>query len=175
MMMRIKIVKSLKLFLFIQGIIFLSYLISFSFFINLEIAFLSSFFIMIGSMYGYKKMVQNEVTAQNYQDNHGMLDTIEDPYELYDETPIVEIPLEDVDFKTIIKEEKKKIKTFNLNAVGHGTKGGFSLFRLLPYLFLFLGFIALKNNGILDISIYLPSLLIGIISAYFVGKNIFVN
>ncbi|MDY0116552.1 MAG: hypothetical protein RBR59_03120 [Sulfurimonadaceae bacterium] len=173
--MMTKIVKSMKLFLFIQGVILLGYFISFEFFINLEIAFLSSFLIVMGSMYGYKKMVYNQVASQNYEDKRDILEIIEDPHELYDETPINEVPLEDLDFKAIVQEEKKKIKTLSLHALGDGVKGGFSLFRLIPYLFLFLGFIALKNNDLLDIAIYLPSLLVGIVSAYFVGKNIYVD
>jgi hypothetical protein len=36
-----------------------------------------------------------------------------------------------------------------------------------------LGFIALKNNELLDIAIYLPSLLIGIIVGYRSGKEVF--
>lgn len=173
--MKIKIVKAFKVFLLIQAVILLSYFFSFRFFINLEIAFLSSFLIMMGSMYGYRKMIQSEVISQNYEDKRDILDIIEDPHELYDETPIIEQSIEDLDMKTIIKEEKKKIKTFNLKTIGHGTKGGFSIFRLVPYIFLFLGFIALKNNDLLDISVYLPSLLVGIVGAYFVGKGVFID
>ena len=54
-----------------------------------------------------------------------------------------------------------------------GSKAGFSLFRLIPYLFLVLGFIALKNNQLLEISVYLPSLLVGIIVASLIGKELF--
>jgi hypothetical protein len=47
------------------------------------------------------------------------------------------------------------------------------MFRLGGYIFLVLGFIALKNNDILDIGVYLPSLLIGIIIGYISAKEIY--
>ncbi|MBL0707590.1 MAG: hypothetical protein JJW00_00905 [Sulfurimonas sp.] len=99
-----------------------------------------------------------------FQDKRSLLDEIEDPHELYDDNkPINYAPLEELDLKAIVKEEKKKIKTVSGASLKQGFKGGTSLFRLLPYLFLVLGFIALKNNELLDISIYLPSLLFGIV------------
>lgn len=55
----------------------------------------------------------------------------------------------------------------------HGAKGSVSLFRLVPYIFLILGFIALNNNKLLDIKVYLPSLLIGIVVGYVVSRDIF--
>ena len=53
----------------------------------------------------------------------------------------------------------------------HGARGSVSLFRLVPYLFLVLGFIALKNNELLDIAIYLPSLLVGIVVGSIASKE----
>jgi len=172
---RITVRKSIKILLVLEGLILLASLISFSFFINLQIAFLSSFFIVLGSMYGYKKMVQNKIDSGEYEEKRDFLDTIEDPHELYDDTPPNETPVEELDLKAIVKEEKKKIKTFSLQSMKHGTKGSFSLFRVAGYIFLFLGFIALKNNGVLELAIYMPSLLLGMVAAYFVGKNIFLS
>jgi hypothetical protein len=173
--MRITVRESIKILLVLEGLILLASLVSFSFFINLQIAFLSSFFIMIGSMYGYKKMVQNKIDAGEYEEKRDFLDTIEDPHELYDETPLNDAPAEELDLKAIVREEKKKIKTFSLQSMKHGTKGSFSLFRVAGYIFLFLGFVALKNNDLLDLAIYMPSLLGGIVAAYFVGKNLFLS
>lgn len=152
--------------------ILLTYLISFKFFINLQIAFLSSFFIITGSIHAYKRMVKEEVNAQNIEEKRDFYDALEDPYELYDETPINEAPTEELDLKEIVKEEKKKIKTFNFQDIKNGSRAGVSLFRLIPYIFLVLGFIALKNNELLNISIYLPSLLTGIIAGYIVSKDL---
>ena len=54
----------------------------------------------------------------------------------------------------------------------HGVRGSVSAFRLVPYMFLVLGFIALNNNLLLEIWIYLPSLLVGIIAGSVVSKDI---
>ena len=172
---RITVRESIKILLVLEGLILLASLVSFSFFINLQIAFLSSFFIMIGSMYGYKKMVQTKIDAGEYEEKRDFLDTVEDPHELYDDTPLNDAPAEELDLKAIVKEEKKKIKTFSIESMKHGTKGSLSLFRIAGYIFLFLGFVALKNNDLLDLAIYMPSLLGGIVAAYFVGKNLFLS
>lgn len=164
--------KTIKIIGVVELLILSTTPISFNFFINLQVAFLSSFFIIAGSAYAYKKMINSGVALENIDEKKDILDEIEDPYELYDETPINETPADELDLKAIVIEEKKKIKILNLKEIKKGSKAGISLYRLVPYLFLILGFIALKNNGFLDISIYLPSLLIGIIVGYFVSKDL---
>lgn len=164
--------KTIKIIGVVELLILSTTLISFNFFINLQVAFLSSFFIIAGSAYAYKKMINSGVALENIDEKKDILDEIEDPYELYDETPINETPADELDLKAIVIEEKKKIKILNLKEIKKGSKAGISLYRLVPYLFLILGFIALKNNELLDISIYLPSLLIGIIAGYFVSKDL---
>ena len=158
--------KSIRLILVSEAIILLTYFISLEFFLNLQVAFLSSFFVIIGSSYAYKKMVINDGASEMYEGERDLLDTIEDPHELYEQNDINDAPFEELDLKTIVKEEKKKIKTFSLGSMKKGVKGSTSLFRLLPYLFLVLGFIALSNNEMLSITIYLPSLLVGIVVGY---------
>lgn len=162
-----------KLILATETLILLSYFISFNFYINLQIAFLSSFSIILGSMYAYRKMITTKVDSKDVDEKRDILDTIEDPHELYDDEAINKTPIEELDLKAIVKEEKKKIKIVNFKSMKEGSKAGFSLFRLIPYLFLVLGFIALENNAILDISIYLPSLLVGIVVGYISGKELF--
>lgn len=169
--MRITVKKTISLASLTELLILATYFISFNFFINLQIAVLSSFFIMLGSMYAYKKMVNNQLESEVINEDRDLLDTIEDPHELYEEN----IPEADIekDLKTIVKEEKKKIKTLNVKSMKHGAKGSVSLFRLVPYIFLILGFIALNNNKLLDIKVYLPSLLVGIVIGYVISRNIF--
>ncbi|MFA5453837.1 MAG: hypothetical protein WC272_00795 [Sulfurimonas sp.] len=164
--------KTIKFLFALELIILLSAVFSFSFFINLQVAFLSSFFIIAGSAYAYKKMINSGIALENIDEKKDILDEIEDPYELYDETPINETPADELDLKAIVIEEKKKIKILNIKDIKKGSKAGISLYRLVPYLFLIFGFIALKNNGLLDISIYLPSLLIGIIAGHFISKDL---
>ncbi|WP_430739322.1 hypothetical protein [Sulfurimonas lithotrophica] len=165
------VIKAIKLIAITQLLVFLTYFISVGFYANLQVAFLSSFIIMLGSFYAHKKMVDSKVKTESFESERDALDVIDDPHELYDETPLNDS--EELDLKQIVKEEKKKIKTFNLKSIKEGGSASFSLFRLGGYLFLVLGFIALKNNEILDISVYLPSLLVGIIVGYIASKEIF--
>ena len=164
--------KVISLILITELLVIASYLYSFEFFINLQVAFASSFFIILGSSFAYRKMVQTQVEADSFEDKRDLLDDIEDPHELYDEEPINKAPVEELDLKTIVKEEKAKIKTLSVKSMKHGAKGSVSIFRLVPYLFLVLGFIALKNNDLLSIAVYLPSLLVGIVIGSVAAKEI---
>ncbi|MCK9473551.1 MAG: hypothetical protein M0Q17_07515, partial [Sulfurimonas sp.] len=74
--------KTIKLLLVVQFLVLLTNIISFEFFINLQIAFLSSFFIIVGSAYAYKKMIENQLTLKGLDEKRDILEEIEDPYEL---------------------------------------------------------------------------------------------
>lgn len=164
--------KAIKSFIVVEILILATQLFSFEFFINIQVAFLSSFFIIVGSTFAYKRMVEMQVQAENINEKREFLDELEDPYELYEDEPINNSPYEELDLKEIVKQEKKKIKILNIGDIKKGGRAGFSLYRLVPYLFLILGFIALKNNNLLDISIYLPSLLLGIVVGYISSKRL---
>ncbi len=184
-MIWIMVKKSIKILAITEILILATYFISFSFYINLQIAFLSSLFIILGSMFAYRKMIDTELESNNIEEKRDLLDEIEDPYELYDDKVNDEVregalgyeqinnaPVEELDLRAIVKEEKEKIKTLSVKSMKHGAKGSVSMFRLVPYIFLILGFIALKNNELLQISVYLPSLLVGIVAGYISGKEI---
>ena len=172
-MMRTMVNKSIRLIIIVELIIFSTYYIfSKEFFANLQVASLSSFLIILGSFYAYKKMIQSQVATKSYEIDRDVLNMIDDPHGLYDDEAINDAPADELDLKEIVKEERAKIKTFSLSAMKEGGSAGFSLYRLLPYVFLVLGFIALENNHILDISIYLPSLLVGIILGSVVSKEL---
>ena len=162
--------KALKIIGLTELIVILFYFYSFEVFVNIQVAFLSSLFVILGSSFAYRKMVQTQVEAESFENQRDLLDDIEDPHELY-EKPINDTPVEELDLKAIVKEEKAKIKTLSVKSMKHGAKGSVSLFRLVPYIFLVLGFIALKNNELLDIAIYLPSLLIGIVVGSVTSKE----
>jgi len=164
--------KATSIFLAAQLLIFVIYLISGKIFANVETAFLSAFLIILGASYAYKKMILAKVESGEYVEDRELLDKIEDPHELYDEVEINNAPPEELNLKEIVKEEKAKVKPLNLKNIKHGIKGGLSIFRLLPYLVLILGFIALKNNNILDLWYYLPSLFFGIIVGAFVSREV---
>ena len=163
--------KAIRTIVAAQVIIVTTTLISFAFYINLQVAFLSSLFVILGSSYAYRKMVKNQVNTKSYEDKRDFLDAVEDPHGLYDDEPINETPVEELDLKQIVKEEKAKIKTMSTTSMKHGIRGASSLLRLVPYLFLVLGFIALENNGLLNIAIYLPSLLVGIVVGSVTAKE----
>ncbi|MCW8895107.1 hypothetical protein [Sulfurimonas sp.] len=165
--------KTIRLLFIVEALILSTNIISFEFFINLQIAFLSSFFIIMGSMYAYNKMIKTQVAQDNIDEQRDVLDEIEDPHELYDDEPINNTPVEELDLKAIVKQEKKKIKILNIKDMKKGGKASVSLYRLAPYLFLILGFIALKNNELLNIGIYLPSLLVGIVIGYSSSKSLY--
>ncbi len=111
-------------------------------------------------------MVSAKIKNEEVEEQRDELDRVLDPYELDDDAPINKKPIEELDLKAIVKEEKKKIKLLNLSDIKKGSSASFSAYRLVPYLFLIVGFIALQNNGVLDIAIYLPSLLLGIVAGY---------
>ena len=167
--------RAISLFVVIQLLIFISYFFSSAVFANIEVAFFSSFLIILGASYAYKRMVLAKVEAGEYVEDRDLLDKIEDPHELYDGKEINDAPPEELNLREIVKEEKAKVKVLNVKNMKYGVKGSLSLFRLIPYLFLILGFIALKNNNILDLWVYLPSLFIGILVASFVSKELFSN
>jgi len=172
MMMRIMVKKVISTFIVFEVLVLATYFYSSMLFANVQVAFLSSLFVILGSAFAYKKMIQLQVSSGNYEDKRDLLDDIEDPHELYDGEPINNALAEELDLKEIVKEERAKIKTFSLKSIKHGARGSVSLFRLLPYLFLVLGFIALKNNNILELKFYLPSLLLGIIAGAIISKRL---
>lgn len=159
--------------LLLEGVILFSWLYSFELFINLQLAVLSSFFIIIGSMYAYKRNIDSKVASEEYVEDRDGLDTIDDPHGLYEDQlneEVIDYTTQEI--KTIIQEEKRKIKTISLSSAKNAGSS-FSLFRLIPYAFLVLSFIALQNNKLLVIGYFLPSLLVGIVAGYFAGKSLF--
>ena len=150
-----------------------SFAYSYVVYMNVQMAYLSSLFVILGSSYAYRSMVSKKVDSNEFEDERDFLDEIEDPHGLYDSQEINTADAQDLDLKAIVKEEKAKIKTFNKESLKQGVKGASSFFRLVPYAILILGFIALQNNGLLDIATYLPSLLLGIIVGSISAKELF--
>lgn len=172
-MMRILVKKSIKILLLSELLVILSSSISWSFFINAQVAFLSSFVILLGSMYSYKKLVMQRVENEIFvDDERDELDKIDDFHELFDENNIQENSVEEI--KTALKEEKKHLKSNNFKNVKATSGATVSLFRIVPYLFLVFGFIALQNNQLLQLLPYLLFLSLGLAVGYFVGREIFI-
>ena len=173
--MRTMVKKTINLILASEAIILVSNIYSFELFMNIQIAYLSSLFIILGSSYSYNKMIKTQVSSGNYKSERDLLDNIEDPHALFDGEPINDAPAEELDLKQIVKEEKAKVKTLSVKNMKYGARGSASAFRLVPYAFLILGFIALENNKLLNLSYYLPALLIGIVVGSLSAKSFVSN
>lgn len=172
-MMRIIVIQSIKTFLTLELFVLLTLFYSLEAYSNIQVAFLSAFFIIVGSAFAHKRVIDTNVKSyESDLTQRELLDRIEDPHELYEELEPIEAEPKEEDFKKIIKEEKAKIKTFDLKSAGYGAKATVSLFRLIPYLFLILGFIALQNNALLHLEFYLPALLVGIIGGYKISMQL---
>ncbi len=159
---------SIKLFTVMQAAIALLLFVSFPFFLNVEIAFLSALSIILGSMYSYAKLVKRRVNSGETPLSDDVVESIDDPYDLYSDP----IAYDDTKaLKEIIKEEKKRIKPQTFKNFKAGSGALVSWYRIVPYLFLVLGFIALNNNRLLLLLPYLSGLGLGIVGGYFIGKQ----
>ncbi len=167
-MMRMKNIKTLVL---IQLLIFASWLYSFEIFINLQTAWISSFLIMLGSMYSYNRLVNKRIEDYEANLDVDVIEKIEDPYDLYSEQETEEAEL---DIKDVIKQERAKLKGNNIKGIKEAAPATVSVFRLVPYLFLIVGFMALKNSNILHLTPYLSGVTLGILSAFF-AKGIIIR
>ena len=75
----------------------------------------------------------------------------------------------------VVKEEKARLKA-NKSTIKNTAKSApalVSIFRVVPYLFLVLGFIGLKNNNLLSLLPFLVGLGFGIIMGYMLGRAFF--
>jgi predicted phage tail protein len=80
--MRITVLKIIRPILIAEALVLSSYFYSSLAFTNIQVAFMSSLFIILGSSIAYRGMVQNQVQAESYEDKRDLFDEIEDPHEL---------------------------------------------------------------------------------------------
>lgn len=161
---------TIKYFVLIQVVFVLLLAVSQLFYINFIVAFFASFFIMAGTMYSYKRVVEKGVENGGAY-TRDALEKIDDPYDLYDE----EIPPEDSEksLKEIVKEEKARIKkNGGVKHMKTTLPAMFSLYRLVPYGFLFISFLALYNNQALHIAPYLIGITAGIIAGALFSRGL---
>jgi len=158
-----KISTILKIFLAINIISSIVTMVFFGFdvVLNLQVAFFSSFFIVLGSFIGYRKNIlkQSEDFIIRDENEKDVIDAIDDKFDLYGE--INENELSDEDVKDIIKEEKKKqnIKDSLTNTM-KSLSSATSIYRIIGYVFLVVGFFFLNNNQFLNPIAYLCGFLI---------------
>jgi len=179
-MMRIgtRVKKTIKLFLVAEALIFGLWLYSYAFFINFQVAFLASVLILLGSTYSYKRLVDRRVASEERPDDTDLIEKIDDPFDLYSEEITTKaLNEEELDLKTVVKEEKARLKgqKNTIKNTAKSTPALVSIFRVVPYLVLVLGFIGLKNNGLLALTPFLTGLGVGIIVGFFMGKGLFIK
>ncbi len=161
-------IAAIRIFLIMQAIILLLLLSSFQAYINFEIAFLSSLSIILGSMYSYSNLINKSVHSGETPLSEDLIESIDDPYDLYSEEIAYD---ENMKLKEIIKQEKKRIKGNSIKNLKVGSGALVSWYRIVPYIFLIIGFIGLNNNQFLSLLPYLSGLGVGIVGGYFTGMN----
>ncbi|MDD2839051.1 MAG: hypothetical protein WCS55_09040 [Sulfuricurvum sp.] len=134
------------------------------------VAMLSSMLIVTGSLYSYRNMIQRRVEDVDIEDNKDIIDMMDDPYDLYEQERTEEV----TDIKQMIKEEKARQKGNVIKNTAQNASAWVSVYRLIPYAFLVLGFIALQNNHTLTVLPYLVGLAAGIPVGYRIAKKLFI-
>ncbi|MFA5214408.1 hypothetical protein [Sulfuricurvum sp.] len=139
--------------------------------ISFLVAMISSMLIVAGSLYAYRNMIQSRVGDVEVEDVKDSIDMMDDPYDLYEEERKSEI----TDIKQMIKEEKARHKSNIIQNTTKNASAMVSVYRLIPYAFLILGFIALNNSRTLSILPYLIGLGAGIPLGYLISKKLFIS
>ena len=158
MMMKInpEILKFAKVFIFLDLCIVFYALIfqNTLWFLNSQVAFISSLFITIATFLSYKRNIQNRISNLDLSQSNDLelrdkIDEIDDPYDLYTEyEEIPESELTPEKIKEIINDEKSKVKKNTFKNTLFSAGGFLSIYRILGYGVLVFGFFALNNNGI---------------------------
>ena len=167
-----KISDIFKIFVIINIVASIMTIVLFDFVIllNLQIAFFSSFFIVIGSFIGYRNNIlkQSEDFIVKDANDRDVIDIIDDKFDLYGE--INENELSNDDIKKIVQDEKDKIKIKDtLSNTIKSFKATTSIYRITGYVILVVGFFFLNNNHFLNPIAYLLGFLIVPIMALFMN------
>lgn len=167
-MTRIK--TALLIFAASQLIALLLLILSYGAYVNFNVAMISTMMIAVGSLYAYRNMIASRVEGVDPEDNKDIIDMMDDPYDLYEEERSEEVS----DIKQMIKEEKARQRTNVVKNTTQNVAAWVSFYRLVPYAFLVLGFIALENNGMLSLIPYLIGLGAGLVVGYRMAKELFI-
>jgi Ca2+/Na+ antiporter len=134
--------------------------------INTQFAFFSSLLVTMASYVSYKKQVQKRSQDYIEADDRDELDKLDDPYELYSDDEINEEPIEDSQkIKEIINEEKAKAKKNSIKNTVKSLPSYLSMYRLVGYVILVVGFFYLVRHDQLHTVSYLAGFLVVPITA----------
>lgn len=145
-----KVIIVIDLCLIIYGIAFQS----FNWVLNTQVAFVGSLFITLASFISYRKNILRRVA--NFQseeinlkvNDRDKIDEIDDPYDLYSENEeLKEEELTSQKIKEIIKEEKTKVKKNSFKNALFSASAFISIYRVMGYVVLLIGFFALNNSN----------------------------
>jgi len=164
-----KIKRTVIFIIVLQTAIALLLFISKAVFASFEVALLSGAVIIMGSLYAYRNMIRTRTLGVEIEDNKDIIDIMDDPYDLYEEERQDEVQ----DIKELIKEEKAKQKQNIIENTTKNSAAWVSVYRLLPYAFLVLGFLGLQNNHSLTLLPYMTGLGVGMITGYLLAKEWF--
>ncbi|MBD3795765.1 MAG: hypothetical protein IE878_05995 [Epsilonproteobacteria bacterium] len=125
--------------------------------INSQIAFVSSSLVLFASLVSYKKMVEQRVALGDDGVSGDVIESMDEKYDFDDD--------KDKNPEELLKEVKAEMQNDKRGVLEilKDSKTSLSLYRLLAYGVLILGFLYLNNNHLLHISSYLSSLAIPII------------
>ncbi len=169
MTMMTKIKRTAIFLIVLQTAVALLLFISKAVFASFEVALLSGAVIIMGSLYAYRNMIRTRTLGVEIEDNKDIIDMMDDPYDLYEEERQDEVQ----DIKELIKEEKAKQKQNIIENTTKNSAAWVSVYRLLPYAFLVLGFLGLQNNHSLILLPYMTGLGVGMITGYLLAKEWF--
>lgn len=147
------------------------WLVSGAIYANFIVAMFTSMAIVMGSLYSYRNMIMKRVEHTDPEDSKDVIDMMDDPYDLYEEEREQEI----TDIKQMIKEEKARQKTNIIKNTTQNSSAWVSVYRLIPYAILILGFIALENNHALEVLPYMVGLAAGIPMGYLIARSLFIS
>ena len=119
--------------------------------LNTQVAFICSMIITFASFYSYGNQVKKRLESGALP-----LENRDDPYDLFDEDDEDEI--EPKNMKEMIKMEKARMKKGGSLEGLRSLSGLFFPYRLIAYLFLFIAFLYLNKNGLLEIVPFLLGL-----------------
>jgi len=130
--------------------------------VNTQVAYFTSAVVMGASMFSYARMVQGrlESGAIPDMDDRDMIDKMEDPYGLYDDSLQADEEVSSADIKEAIKEEKQRMKEQRRTPMQalRDSRAAMSIYRLGAYGALLFGFFYLRGNHLLEIMPYLIGL-----------------
>ena len=121
------------------------------FLLNTQLAFIASLLIVMGSFWGYRRVVQKRAAVAD----RDAIDEIQDRFDLYDEED-----RQSLSAKELFEQERAKSKKRGLGLADfvRTSSGFFSPFRLMGYLFLTIVVMVLVRKGLFEMGAFLLGL-----------------